>query len=433
MPFDIPRCYDSHLHLLATGIYDRGLGLHNLADPGSLGSASFTVAHDRGDWITSFGWDHHRFPGKKLPHRSQLDRVSLTRPILLSRGDGHACWVNRRALEIAGLWRERAAWPADLRALAEFDEDGWPSGILYEKLMYTVHALIPSLTETQKKNYFRRAMGLLNEAGYTHARDMECNSGHFQVLRALEDAGEVSVYLEENFNLDTIDQLDGTLRACLEARREPSRRLRVKGVKLYLDGALGSQGAWVSEPYVGTETRGFCTWKAEEVRELLARTWRAGLDVSVHALGDEAGHFMVTQARAVVAAGIRGRLNLEHTELLRDETIALMKGLDLTCHLQPCHWLTDRAWLVEKQPRLWKIAFPWARLEAAGIPFHFGSDTPIERPSLGDNFAAIEDLHRQGIARPARPWWSYHSHPDTSWGAECVTRVDDQGVVITSL
>lgn len=433
MPFDIRRCYDSHLHLLATGIYDRALGLHGLQDPETLTSASFTEAHDRGEWITSFGWDHHRFPGKKLPHRSQLDRVSSTRPVLLSRGDGHACWVNRRALELAGLWKKRSEWTEEFRTLAEFDDDDWPSGVLYEKLMYIVYALIPSLTGEQKKAYFRRAMKLLNNAGYTHARDMECNAGHYQVLRTLEDAGEVSLYLEENFNLDTIEQLDGVLRSCLEARREPSRRLRVKGIKFYVDGALGSQGAWVSEPYAGTEARGFCTWKPDEIVELLTRTWNAGLEVSVHTLGDEAVHFMVTHARAVQATGVKGRLNLEHTELLRDETIALMQGLDVVCHLQPCHWLTDRAWLMEKQPKLWKSAFPWARLEKAGIPICFGSDTPIERPSLSDNLQAIEDLHRHGIARPARPWWSFHSHPDPEWGSECVTRIDAQGAVITSL
>lgn len=433
MPFDVRRCYDSHLHLLATGLFDRALGLHGLVDPALVTATSFGESHDRGEWITSFGWDHHRFPGKKLPHRSQLDRVSAARPILLSRGDGHACWVNRRALEIAGLWKRREEWSEEFRALAEFDEDGWPSGILYEKVMYIVYGLIPSLSGEQKRAAFRRAMKLLNAGGFTHARDMECNAGHFEVLRSLEDAGEVTLYLEENFNLDTIDQLDGVLRSCLEARREPSRRLRVKGIKFYVDGALGSHGAWVSEPYAGTDTRGFCTWKDEEILEMLTKTWSAGLDVSVHTLGDEAVHFMVKHARAVFDGGIKGRLNLEHTELLRDDTIALMRGLDVVCHLQPCHWLTDRAWLMEKQPKLWRLSFPWARLEAAGIPIQFGSDTPIEEPSLRNNLEAVEDLHRHGIPRPARTWWSYHSHPDPDWGAECVTRINDQGAVITSL
>lgn len=424
MPVSIPRCYDSHVHFLATGLYDSSSSLHGLTDPKKLHLSQFQGLQVRGEWLTNFGWDQHLFPDKKIPHRNDLDRVSQDRPIFLSRADGHACWVNQKTLEIAGLWKQKSEWSSEDSALAEFDSDGWPSGILYESLMYAVYARIPSLTRDQKKFAYLRAQEIFKSAGFSHIRDMECNSNHFETLMAIQDAGDLKLYVEENFNLENLEDLDKVVSSAVQARREANGRIRVIGIKFYLDGALGSQGAWVSEAYSGTESHGFCLWPAEAVEEILIKSWSEGLSVAVHALGDRASHFMMEIAtRVKKQRNLTGAIHLEHAEILRDPTIELMRSLNVRCHIQPCHWLTDRRWLKDKQPKNWRQSFPSARLIAAGVPISFGSDSPIEKPSIAANLEALHDLTKEGIPQPLDNWWKYCSHPDTSWGAGEITKL----------
>lgn len=424
MPLSIPRCYDSHVHFLATGLFDPSESLHGLTDPKSLRLVQFRGLHIRGEWLTNFGWDHHLFSGKKLPHRKDLDSVSKDRPIFLSRADGHACWLNQKALEVAGLWKAKSQWAQDQAALAEFDEDGWPLGILYESLMYSVYAQVPSLTPEQKKEAYLRAQGIFQGAGYSHIRDMECNAHHFQTLMALEDHGLLKLYTELNFNLEKLADLDRLVESAVQARNESKGHLRVIGIKFYLDGALGSQGAWVSEKYAGSDSNGFCLWPPDAIEEIVIKSWSQGLSVAVHALGDQASHFMMEVAAKIQRErNLTGQIHLEHVEILRDATIQMMKSLNVRCHIQPCHWLTDRRWLKDKQPNNWRLSFPAARLIAAGIPVSFGSDSPIEKPSIANNLEALHDLVKEGIPQPLDQWWKYCSHPDTSWGASEVTRL----------
>jgi len=430
MRLEIPRCYDSHVHFLATGLFDPSQSLNSLKAPTEISMEHFSTIHSRGEWLTGFGWDQFNFRNEKLPHRKDLAHLATDQAILLSRADGHAAWLNEKALQLAGLWKSKDQFPQEFVELAEFDSDGWPTGILYENAMYFVYGMIPSLSAEQKKSAYLKSQQIFESGGFTHIRDMECNAHHFQVLKKMEDEKLLSLYVEENFNLEKIHDLDALILEALQARKEPSQQLRVLGIKFYLDGALGSEGAWVSEAY-GQESPqtqkkfGFCLWEEQQIEEILIKTWEQKLSVAVHALGDQASkHLLRIATRLKNQRSISGPLHLEHVEILQDESIAMMKNLEVRCHLQPCHWLTDRKWLREKQKTNWKLAFPIARLRKAQIPFSFGSDSPIEPPSIENNRKALVDLEDAGISGPVETWWTEwrnswwqaHSHPDTSWG-----------------
>ena len=160
-------------------------------------------------------------------------------------------------------------------------------------------------------------------------------------------------------------------------------------------------------------------WPLSEVREVFVRTWQAGLAVSVHTIGDEAAHQVLTVAAEVWREGIHGSLNVEHGEILRPETIALLKETKALVHMQPCHWLSDRRWLKEKLGTLYSYAFAWAALQASGISYQWGSDSPIEEASVYNNWKALSESAGEGIPPLEGNLLAAHSHPDPSWGPGC--------------
>jgi hypothetical protein len=202
--------------------------------------------------------------------------------------------------------------------------------------------------------------------------------------------------------------------------------LRVKGLKLFLDGALGSEGAWISQCYHGRDHHGLVLWEDLALREVLVRAWSEGLEVAVHAIGDAACDKMVDIARAVKESGTSGVLHLEHAELLRSETLQKMKTIDVRCHLQPSHWLSDRKWLEQKVGELSAHAFPWRRLQEAEIPFDFGSDSPIESASLSRTFQALRESAEAGVPRLLGSPTTYMSYSDLAWAPNSFTLLSDE-------
>ena len=113
--------------------------------------------------------------------------------------------------------------------------------------------------------------------------------------------------------------------------------------------------------------------------------------------------------------GEQGRLHIEHAEMIRPDSLEKIRGRDVVCHLQPCHWHTDQAWLKEKTGELYSHVFPWAALEENKIRFHFGSDSPIEKPCLFSNMTAVVESGLSGIRPLAGHPHLYQQHWDSTW------------------
>lgn len=405
MLFKIPRLYDSHTHFLATGEFANGLNLSHLQHPEDVTKIDLNnTNYYRHNWLVGFGWNDSQWA--MPPHKKILDQIFPNTPVFFARADGHRSWVNTRALEFLGV--------------------NSADGILTEKDHLRAWEALPDFTQAQQKAHVFSACRTYNRAGFTHVRDMSCTESLWNLLLELSDAKELTLAIEENYTSHDLNDFDKVLGLCLSAKKSETPLVRMKGIKVFYDGSLGSETAFLSQPYNGLHEgpRGQVLWELSEIEAILKRTWTAGLEFSVHTIGDEAAHQIVQMARKVSAQGAVGRLNLEHAQVLRPETIQLMKPLHVRCHMQPCHWLSDRVWLKQKLGDLYRYAFPWEALKAAQIPISFGCDSPIEPPSFWRNKIALEESVQAQIRRFSGDVIATHSHPDLHF-ANSTTVIED--------
>jgi predicted amidohydrolase YtcJ len=274
-------------------------------------------------------------------------------------------------------------------------------------------------------------MEVFLRAGFSHIRDVGGCLRHWELASELEREGKLNLFVEMFFNLDDIGDLSEKIKEILESRTRRSEYLRVGGLKLFYDGALGSDGAYLSQNYPGQDHCGLRLLELSKIEEILHRCWEKNIPVAIHTLGDEAVHQVVQVANRLKERGIEGKLNLEHCEVVRDETINLMKSLNVHCHLQPSHFIEDRRWLRHKLGNLYQYCFPWKKLIEASIPVSFGSDSPIEEPSLKKTKEALLLAQEEEIdLPPLREPLVFHSHPDSNWGGHCITNVKGENMEI---
>lgn len=426
----IPNCYDSHVHWQATGEWSRRLRLHALKQPEDIMNLEASPENFQGEWLSGYGWDQNQFRDKKFPHRAVLDKKFGLTPVVFTRVDGHALWVSTEALKRAGLWQKNVKAPFGGRIL--LDDDGWPTGVLIDLAMNLVQCVLPQPSLDSIKKDLLAGQMAFHRAGFTHIRDLTCNELQWRAATALAREGQLRTYVEQFFSADNPEDFNARVALALEAKKEVSRAvadelrwLRPMGIKVYLDGALGSEGAWISRPYATAtqenENFGLQLLPIERLKEMMKICFRNQLDLAVHAIGDEAAHQVAGCALQLKELGVRGRLHIEHAELLRPDTIDILKQINVVCHMQPCHWLSDKNWLEAKIGELISCAFRWADLEKAGVPFLFGSDSPIEPTSLQRNFQAICDAEKNGIPGLSLNVKHYHSHPDGGWSPNTYT------------
>lgn len=410
MHFRISRLYDSHAHFIATGEFASGLHLEGIRSPADLRAIDLSNKnYYRNNWLVGFGWNEKSWPEGERPHKTVLDQVFPNIPVFFARMDGHSCWLNSVALRELGLQSE--------------------TGILTEKDHLRAWDRLPSFTAEQERRKILAACAKFNQAGFTHVRDMSGTESLWSRLVEMADAGSLTLAVEENFTAHDMNDFEDMLKLALYAKKHEGPLVRSKGIKIFYDGSLGSETALLSQPYRGVSGggKGRILWEITDIEEAMKRSWSAGIEFSVHVIGDEASHHIVQAARKVSAQGAVGRLNLEHAQLLRPETIQMMKPLHIRCHMQPCHWLSDRVWLKEKLQDLYKYVFPWEALRAAQIPISFGCDSPVEPPSFWRNKIALDESPKERIRKFTGDISVVHGHPDRTF-ADSHTIIED-GVV----
>jgi predicted amidohydrolase YtcJ len=416
------------VHFLGTGQVASGLSLKEKTRPEDFLSIELRPEYFRDDWLVGFGWNDNLWQGKKVLSRMLLDQVSPNHPVCFIRKDGHAVWVNSLALELAGI---KPGTPNPAGGRIGKDEKNQLTGLLVDGAKHLIDSILPSYNRAQIKNCLRRSRDIFNQAGFTHLRDMSSDLQQFQILREMEQDGELRAYLELNFFCADMKQFETQLSDLQEARRTLSKNLRVQGIKLFFDGALGSQGALLSHCYCGSISKGLQLWTLGEIEEIFCRTWALGFAVSVHTIGDEAVDQITNKVLELQTKGFRGPWNLEHVEIVRSETLELIKSAGPTCHMQPSHWISDHHWLEKSIGPLARLAFPWRGLEDRGVPLFFGSDSPIEKPSLELSLQALRASALAGVPALLGEWQKHHSYPDPTWGNECWTTIDEKNNIQT--
>ncbi len=422
MFFLIPRCWDSHAHLMYTGMEKYALNLGSISDPSNLKYLKVETHHFRGKWLVGFGWDQFFFKKQTMPTRQELDLAFPDFPVFFTRKDGHAAWVNTRAFEVVG------DLPPTIEGGDVYREaSGEPTGILLDRAMTLFEEKIPPYSLSSEKIFIEEGLKIFNRAGFTHLRDMGGTESQWCILEELDAQKKLNLYVEQNFFFNSMKEFDHAIQAaerCRASSRAQDSHLRFAGLKFFLDGALGSEGAWLSQEYPGSGTKGLSLWSSEQLEEILRRAWKKGFALAVHALGDAAIEQIAQVASKLYLMGIVGELNIEHAEVARLESIEKLAYLKARVHMQPCHFLGDRLFLKPKLDSLYSYAFPWRALENSGIKISWGSDAPIEKPSVKNNLLALKEAQLEGIQNIQSKPEAGHSHPDLSWGCDCYTRFD---------
>jgi predicted amidohydrolase YtcJ len=409
------NCYDSHTHFWATGQVAEGLKLDSLNSEDDVATIKIKSSHYRSNWLVGFGWNQNNWSSRKFPSFKSLDKVFPDTPVFFSRVDGHASWINTAAIQ--ELKKKGFSFDSAIAGgVIDRDERGELTGLLFDQAHIKALLMLPDFSRAQHISFFKCSQRIFNQAGFTHVRDLSMHLKAWNMLREMENKKELTVCLDAFVTLEVVEQLEKVFEEIDIMRNDSSRQMRVHGVKFFIDGSLGSKTAYISENYLDTNTQGLLIWNFEDIKKALAATWKKGLQVAIHCIGDQAAYIAVKAAREISAEGILGRLHLEHVQLLSTETVQMMKPLHVTCHMQPCHWLSDHSWLKNSlsEKSIIKL-FQWETLRKNKIPFFFGSDSPIEKPSLFDNKKALELSLKWGIPKLNADWKTYHQHSDSAW------------------
>lgn len=422
-PKTLHNLYDSHVHWLYTGQMSLTWNLKESTHPDQVLNAQLSKSYNRGDWLVGFGWDENKWPSDFKIHRSFLDKKFKDKPVLLSRTDGHSSWVNTKALELLGFWN-LDQYPSDV----EVDENNRPTGRLKESAHMKALFSLPDISRDQKKEFLVIGAKIFNKAGFTHIRDMTSNLEQWRLHEELLNHPDFVLHVEHWFSCENLKDAERAVNEALTAKPTENKSMKIRGIKLFADGSLGSDTAFISQNYSGTHSCGQMNWSESDIKSSMKLAWKNKLEIAIHSLGDEASHRVVRIAREVYSEGLMGRLHLEHTEILRPETIQAMKSLHIRCHMQPCHWFSDSKWLDKKIGTLQEHAFPWQALEKMQIPFSFGSDAPIEPSDFLSNLKAVSESQKPLKNEMAR----YHLYPysDSPQGE---TRIQNDQVVSIKL
>ena len=398
-----PGLIDAHSHLVGLG---RALAQVDLVGTGSYGEVVARVAaaaaqRPSGSWVEGRGWDQNDWADKAFPAHDELSRAVPDHPVWLTRVDGHAALLNARALAELGIDGETTD-PSGGRFLRA--ADGRPTGVLVDRAMDVVRGRIPGPSPEEERRLLRRAAAHAVERGLTTVTDMGVDGGDIAAYQALLDAGELplraALFLEDEEPLLASWFAGGP-------RVDPGGRLLVRGVKLYADGALGSRGAALVEPYSDDPANlGLLTASQDHLRDVASRALAAGFQVGVHAIGDR-GNLVALDALEAALAGHPGddpRVRIEHAQVMRPADIVRLARLGIIASMQPTHATSDMPWAGDRVgPRRLAGAYAWRKVLAAGGRLALGSDFPVERvdPLLGLHAA----VSRQDLAgQPPGGW-----------------------------
>ena len=399
----LPGLTDAHAHLFSQGQLTSQVdlvGSSSLADA-SARIESYASDNPRSAWILGRGWNQVLWDGNAFPTAADIDAVVADRPVLLRRIDGHASWANSRALAIAGIDRDT---PDPIGGKIVRDADGDATGVLIDRAMELVSKHVPAPDKTEIRAMYRAANDLLLPLGLTSIHDAGINLEEAEVLIAMADDDELDIRVAAMLG-GAGEVLDGFGKP-LEAYGED--HLDVRMVKLYSDGALGSRGAAMIEPYSDdAENRGLPFWTQDELNAMVEKANTMGFQVGVHAIGDLGNRMVIDafdHAQAGKASPLRNRI--EHTQIVALEDIPRIAELSLVASMQPIHATSDMNMAEDRiGPKRIRGGYAWQRMLDAGIVLAGGSDFPVELPNpfLG-LYAAVTRQDRSGM--PEGGWYA---------------------------
>ena len=379
----MPGFHDSHTHLILAGMYKTypNLGSARSEEEAAVMLKDYYDGQPGDGWVYGFNWYHVFWDKKELPRKETLDRYFPDRPVFLINAEAHGAWVNSLALEIAGV---TADTPDPFGGEIARDENGEPTGFLYESAIEYVaaHALI--FTEEQEKTFLRKYMADAAELGITGVVDVQPyfgkDLGSLDVYTGMESDGELTVRITAAANLlgDLDEALENSKKYCTE-------KVRAHMLKQFVDGVITTHTALLLEDYTDAPgNRGTQLSELEKIDAAVQEGHKRGLWIKIHAIGDRAIRFTIdSYEKAIKTYGANGcRHAIEHVEMVTDSDIKRFGQLGLIPSVQPEHIGLMPTWEgeeyrvnigEERAGRTWSFR---SLLESAGV-LAIGSDCPV--------------------------------------------------------
>ena len=399
----LPGLTDAHAHVYGLGALRSNLDLAGTPSRQDAVAkiAAYAAAKPSVKWITGRGWNQVIWPVQEFPTAKDIDAVVIDRPVWLRRVDGHAGWANSTTLELAGINDDT---PDPVGGKIIRDENGHATGVLIDTAMGLVSAKVPTPDKDEVRDAIRAAINALLAEGVTGVHDAGVDLMNAEVYLSMAD----------NRQLDMrIYAMIGGAGAVLDAIGKPIKqyandRLEIASVKLYSDGALGSRGAAMIEPYSDdAENRGLPFWTQQQLDEKVAKANGMGFQVGIHAIGDLGNRLALNafeKSQDGKPSPLRNRI--EHAQIIALEDIPRFAQLGVVASMQATHATSDKN-MAEDRVGADRIlgGYAWRRLLDSGAIVANGSDFPVElsNPFHG-LYAAVTRQGRDG--EPEGGWYT---------------------------
>ena len=400
----VPGLTDSHQHLSGVGFREMTLnleGINSLEEFLAKVKARVEKA-SKDEWVTGRGWIETFWKPPVFPTRAQLDQVAPNNPVILTRADGHAAVVNSRALQLANVDRNT---PNPFGGEISKGADGEPNGMLIDAAQALVRRHVPGTTAADAERAVLLGVQRNLELGWTQIQDAGGSYAEAELFQKLYREGKIKlrIYKAVHGPGPSASQLlqAGPVIGAF------GNRFTFRAIKVVSDGALGSRGAALLQPYADApNTTGLMTVKKEELAPMLAEALQKGIQVETHAIGDSANRFTLDEyekAFGAVPAAQRKvsepRWRIEHAQVLDPADIPRFAKLNVIASMQPSHAIGDLHFAPSRVgiTRL-TGAYAWQSLIKSGVKIAGGSDAPVERGEpMIEFYAAVARKDQKGF------------------------------------
>jgi predicted amidohydrolase YtcJ len=389
----LPGLIDAHGHVTDLGFAALRLNVTGTASLAELQQRlrDYAAAHPDVKWIQGGGWNQELWPDKRFPTAADLDAIVPDRPVVLERVDGHAYVVNSAAMKAAGV---TSATPAPHGGEIH-------DGVFVDAAEQLIDKATPEPTAAENDQALAKAQEILLGYGVTSLGSMSTRLADWDAFRRAGEAGRLNVRLLAYI----------TAAQAAEAKMRPTGwlygdRLRAVGVKLFADGALGSRGAWLKQPYADSPaSRGLQFHSDAEMLALADQAASRGFQIATHAIGDAANAQIIgVYEKLAKKYGRDRRWRIEHFQIADPADIPRLAPAGIIASMQPTHQTSDRL-MAEKRlgPNRLAGAYAWQSVLKSGARLAFGTDFPVESPNPFPGLSAA--ISRQDVnGQPPGGW-----------------------------
>ena len=403
----LPGLIDAHAHVMGLGIRELDLDLSGIRSIEETLEAieQFAAEHPDREWITGRGWNQVLWGNDEFPTAEDIDRVVANRPVYLTRVDGHAAWVNSKAMELAGIDRDTP----DLQGgVILRNEEGEATGILVDATMRYVREVIPERTDEDYAKALKLALAEMARFGITSVHDARTDTYEWELYKNFAGEGRLltRIYAMIAGAGDIFDEMaaEGPVESYADDL------LALRSVKISADGALGSRGAaLIADYHDDPGNRGLLFYDQDELNAMLLKGASAGFQMNIHAIGDAANR-QVLDAFDYIYRELDNqeqlRHRIEHAQVVAPEDIPRFRELGLIASMQPTHATSDMNMAEDRvgSERI-KGAYAWQTFLNQGTVIAGGSDFPVEdvNPFYG-LYSAVTRKDHEGM--PPGGWYS---------------------------